>query len=97
MNDNNFVFKIIKIYFCYVRFAHIDKNFENFSIFEHSILTNVIQNIKCVRKNDVVKKRKSIKKNILLKILKTFDIFIQRDVTLHVVFCLIFVVFFSNR
>ena len=58
------------------------------------MLKRVIRNIKRVRDENLFKKRKSITKNVLLKILNILNVFTRQNVTLHAFFCFVFVVFF---
>ena len=94
LNNRDITSKIIKIYLCDVRSIYINKNYSNFFVFEHSMLNRIVYDIKRVRNNKIFKKRKSIIKNVLLKILNIFDVLIRQKITLHAFFCLIFVVFF---
>ena len=94
MIDKNTTHKIIKSYLCDLRSKHVNKNYSNFFAFENSMLTRVFRNIKRLRDDEISKKRKSITRNILLKILDKLNVSIRQKVTLHVFFYLIFAIFF---
>ena len=94
LSDRNIASRTIKIYLCGFRFEHVDKNYFDLFVFEHSILNRVIRDIKRMRDDDVFKERKFITRDVLLKILNILDISIRQNVTLHAIFCLIFAIFF---
>ena len=94
MIDKNTTHKIIKSYFCDFRSKHVNKNYSNFFAFENSMLTRVFRNIKRFRDDEIFKKRKSIIKNILLKIFDKLNVSTRQKITLYVFFCLIFAIFF---
>ena len=90
LNKKHIASKTIKTYICEFRSTYIDRSYENFIAFESPILQRYIRGIK--RKNGEInkRKRKAITRDILLKILANFDIFIRREITLHAAFCFAF-------
>ena len=72
---------------------NLDYNNLDLKVFINFLLKRIVVNIK--RRNDEIntKKRRSITKNVLLKLLKQIDVINLEDCNLHAFFCLVFVVF----
>ena len=87
--------KTINFYLMSLRSYHVNLNYNDFDlkIFINSLLKRIVVDIK--RRNDEIntKKRRSITKNILLKLLAQIDVINLEDCNLHTFFCLVFVVF----
>ena len=87
--------KTINFYLMSLRSYHVnlDYNDLDLKVFINSLLKRIVVDIK--RRNDEIntKKRRSITKNILLKLLEQIDIINLEDCNLHTFFCLVFVVF----
>ena len=77
MNINRLKFKIIKTYVDALKFAHIDRDYSDFSIFNSSLLQRHIREIKKKYQENDRRERKFIIRNILLKLLAKFDINIK--------------------
>ena len=93
LGDRSITPKTIKAYLCGLRSAHVDRGYSDFFTFEHPVLDRVIRGIKRARDIGIPREREPIRRELLLKILGTFDVFTQRGVTLHAFFCLVFAVF----
>ena len=78
-----------------LRSYHVNLNYSglDLKVFINSLLKRIVVDIK--RRNDEIntKKRRSITKNILLKLLAQIDVINLEDCNLHAFFCLVFVVF----
>ena len=87
--------KTIDFYLVNLRSYHVNLNYSDLDlkIFINSLLKRIVVDIK--RRNDEIntKKRRSITKNILLKLLAQIDVINLEDCNLHAFFCLVFVVF----
>ena len=87
--------KTIDFYLVNLRSYHVNLDYSDLDlkVFINSLLKRIVVDIK--RRNDEIntKKRHSITKNILLKLLKQIDVINLEDCNLHAFFCLVFVVF----
>ena len=93
MKIRRFKSKIIKFYIIALRFVCIDREYFDFNVFNELLLQREINDIKRMYDESEKRERKTIIRDIFLEILKSFDIRIRKNVTLHVAFCLIFVDF----
>ena len=82
--------KIIQTYITIFRFVCIDRKYFDFNIFNEFLLQCEINEIKRMYEKREKREKKTIIRDILLQILKFFDIRIKNDAILHVAFCLIF-------
>ena len=87
----------MKKYLTNVKFFHIDikcnrKNIDD--VFSHDQMKKIFQNVKRICEIFATQRRSSFIKDILLRLLVTYDMKINVDVNYHVVFCLTFVDFF---
>ena len=86
---------MMKKYLCELKSHHVNMNytFQDIEIFAHFLLKRICINIK--RRHDETNKRerRSIIKDILLKLLKLININIRDETNLHAIFYLIFVDF----
>lgn len=87
--------KIIKAYLTGLRSHHIDVDYFDSAIeaFHHSILQRVIAEIRRLQENCQTRERRSITRDLLLRLLHQFDQFIIQSATWHAFFCLAFVDF----
>ena len=87
--------KTIDFYLVSLRSYHVNLDYSDLDlkVFINSLLKRIVVDIK--RRNDEIntKKRRSITKNILLKLLEQIDVINLEDCNLHAFFCLVFVVF----
>ena len=87
--------KTINFYLVSLRSYHVNLDYSDLDlkVFINSLLKRIVVDIK--RRNDEIntKKRRSITKNILLKLLAQIDVINLEDCNLHAFFCLVFVVF----
>ena len=90
MKIRKFKSKIIKSYIIALRFVCIDREYFDLNVFNEFLLQREINDIKRMYDESEKRERKTIIRDILLKILKFFDIRIRKNATLHVAFCLIF-------
>ena len=90
--------KTIDFYLVSLRSYHVNLNYSDFDlkIFINSLLKRIVVDIK--KRNDEIntKKRRSITKNVLLKLLEQIDVINLEDCNLHASFYLVFVVFFAS-
>ena len=84
------IFKIIKIYINNLRFIYINRDYFNLIIFNDFKLKKIIHDIKRFRDENIFRERLFIIRDILLKLLMIFNIFIFKNVILHVFFCFTF-------
>ena len=83
--------KTIDFYLINLRSYHVNLDYSDLDF--NSLLKRIVVDIK--RRNDEIntKKRRSITKNILLKLLEQIDVVNLENCNLHAFFCLVFVVF----
>ena len=86
--------KIIKIYINNFEFIYINRNYFNLVIFNNFELKKIIRDIKKLRDENISRECLFITRDILLKLLTTFNTFIFENAILHVFFCLVFANFF---
>ena len=84
---------IIKTYLLNVWSIQIDLEFRDLKVFHHSWLKRIITGIKRQKEAKKQRKRRSIIRNILLKLFNHFDQNIQKNSTWHVFYCFVFMVF----
>ena len=88
--------KTIDFYLVSLRSYHVNLDYSDLDlkVFINSLLKRIVVDIK--RRNDEIntKKRRSITKNVLLKLLEQIDVINLESCSLHASFCLVFVVFF---
>ena len=87
--------KTIEFYLINLRSYHVNLDYSDLDlkVFINSLLKRIVVDIK--RRNDEIntKKRRSITKNVLLKLLEQIDVINLESCSLHASFCLVFVVF----
>ena len=67
--------------------------FENLIVFHSAQLKRVVDNTRRLRDEDETRERYLITKNILLRLLKCFYKIIKHNITIQIVFYLVFIVF----
>ena len=82
--------KTIKAHITALRSACIDRGYSDLSVFNEPLLQREINGIKRMNDDGEKRERKAITRDILLRILKSFDISIRKDAILHVAFGLTF-------
>ena len=87
--------KTIDFYLISLRSYHVNLNYSDLDlkVFINSLIKRIVVDIK--RRNDEIntKERRSITKNVLLKLLEQINVINLEDCNLHAFFCLAFVVF----
>ena len=85
--------KFIKAYLIDVRSAYVNIEFENLIVFHSAQLKRVINDTRRLRDEDEIRERCLITKNVLLRLLKCFYKIIKHNITIQIVFYLVFIVF----
>ena len=87
--------KTIDFYLVSLRLYHVNLDYSDvdLKVFINSLLKRIVVDIK--RRNDEIntKKKRSITKNVLLKLLEQIDVINLEDCNLHAFFYLVFIVF----
>ena len=87
--------KTIEFYLVDLRSYHVNLNYSDLDlkVFINFLLKRIVVDIKRRNNETNTKKRRSITKNVLLKLLEQIDVINLENYSLHASFCLVFVVF----
>ena len=67
--------------------------FEDLTVFHSAQLKRVVDDTRRLRDEDEIRERCLITKNVLLRLLKCFYKIIKHNITIQIIFCLVFIIF----